>query len=236
MEDEKDAGTQNDEQPQPTTEEQLATLTTQLEAKDADTQKALSRVQGLEGSLKEKDRLLKEQANIETRFGGIEDSIQILAGLVSKGDLTPEEAQDYKKEFATVKKARDEERAESQARARQEVYNTDANALFARAKVSVADKKDLKMVEVLLTTGDLKGAEELVTEAESSKEVKPVETEAEMEARILKKLQADDRKTETGMPTGGNSSDEDFVKKFASGELPATKANADRYEKIRDSY
>ncbi|KKK50226.1 hypothetical protein LCGC14_3127120, partial [marine sediment metagenome] len=154
MEDEKDAGAL--EQPQPTVEEQVATLTSQLEAETTEKAKALGRVQGLEGSLKEKDRLLKEQANIETRFGGIEDSIQILAGLVSKGDLTPEEAQDYKKEFATVKKARDEEIAESQAKARQEAYNTEANTLWAEAQEKFkGDEDTLEKIEDYLLSGNI---------------------------------------------------------------------------------
>ena len=106
---------------------------------------------------------------------------------------------------------------------------------WAEAQVKFKDDEEsLEKVEDYLLSGNIQRAKTKVEKAKV--EVKPVETEADMKARLLKELQAEDRKTETGMPAGGNSSDEDFVKKFASGELPATKANADRYEKIRDSY
>jgi len=59
----------------------------------------------------------------------------------------------------------------------------------------------------------------------------------EMESRITQKLRkesgVDIHDTGSG---GGNSSDADFLKGFGSGELPASKANIERYNKIRDNY
>ena len=218
----------------PTTEEQVATLTTQLGAKTLEAEQATKSEQGLRASLKEKDRVIKSQTDINTRLDGLEEDMKLTIFAIQKaGNLEPAEGEDINKTITSLR----ENRKELQTQAN---YNQTANAIFDRAEVVITDKKELQVVKLLLYNQDPKGAEELVKDAEARtievKEVKPVETEVEMKARLLKELQAEDRKTETGMPAGGNSSDEDFVKKFASGELPATKANADRYRKIRDSY
>lgn len=224
-----DEGTTTVEPTEPTAEEQITSLKTELEAKDAEIKKTLSRMQGLEGSLKEKDVKLREQADIREEFEGLKGMVKVLATEklgIEEDDLTvtPEKRQSVDKLFADLEAKQDQKRQAAQLRSQQEAYNTEANTIFARAKESVTDKKDLKMVEVLLTTGDLKGAEELVVEAEGSKKEKPVETEAEMKARLRKEIQTEqgDRKTETGQPAGGNlrftpesiakMSDEDYAK------------------------
>lgn len=238
MVEEKGAGAS--EQPQPTTEEQLATLKTQLEAETTEKTKALGRMQGLEGSLKEKDRKLGEQANIETRFRGMEDMIKVLATQkigIEEEDLTitPEKRPNIEKVFADLEAKQDKRLKDATIRAQQDAYNTEANVVWVEAQEKFKDDPEsLEKIEDYLEKGKIDRAREKLAKVKE----KPVETEADMKARLIKEIQADEgsRGTEVIQPAGGNSSDGDFVKDFASGKLPVTQANKERYEKIRDSY
>jgi len=56
-------------------------------------------------------------------------------------------------------------------------------------------------------------------------------------AKRLKKLEVEANSVETTTSPGVVAgSDAEFVKRFASGELPLTKGNVERYQKITETY
>jgi hypothetical protein len=63
------------------------------------------------------------------------------------------------------------------------------------------------------------------------KEVEKITKEAEQKLRKEYDIDAIDKTTSSPA-----TSDGDFVRKFASGELPMTKANVDKYNKIKSNY
>lgn len=210
----------------PTAEQQLEALQAQLKEEQEARSKAESSIQGLKGSLQEKDKKLQEMGNLTSRMDGFEDSIQILAGLVSRGEISSEESQDYKKEFEQLKEKRQKQAKEEALKAQQEEYNQKATAIYERAKGRVANKKDLKLVEMLLSTGDLNGAEEMVSEAEGGEKKVEDNEKATMQARIdkLEKIISGKLDAETGLPSGSgevlftreqirNMSDEEYREK-----------------------
>lgn len=56
----------------------------------------------------------------------------------------------------------------------------------------------------------------------------------DLEANLRKELNLDS--VDTSTPAAGSDSDAEFMGKFGSGELPMTKANVDRHEKIKSQY
>jgi len=171
---------------EPTPEEKVASLQKELEAKAREAEIATKRAQGLEGSLKEKDRLLRDQSSIDSRFGNIEDTLQILTYAVGKGgDIEAPDGETLSKHITSLKRERELKEKESKKMAEQAEYNAQANAVWAEAQTNITDKKDLKMIELLLLNGDIAGAKELIG---SPKEEAKVETEAEMKERLEKEF------------------------------------------------
>lgn len=240
----KDADQTNDVEPEviaaPTAEETLASLKQELEAKNAEVQKALSRMQGLEGSLKEKDRLLnsqKSQVELVSRIDGIEDAMQILAGMLSKGDMSPEDAHSYKQEFANLKKQREEAsrqaeeaRKQAETRARQEEYATQAQAVYAEAQILFKDNpEELERIEDALDLGKIERAKAKVARAKGTP--KKVETPAEIEERVRKesKIESGELDAIGGKSTGGGGFTWEQVKKMSPAEY---KKNQDEIDKL----
>ena len=224
----------------PTTEQLLETANTQLKDATVRAEKAERSEQGLRGSLQEKDRLLKnqsDQSGLALKVSGLEDTMQIMAGMMGKGEMTPEEAQGYKQEFTNLKKQREEESRQAATRSQQEVYAAEAQVVFKEAQEVFKDDPDrLESVEDSLDAGKLQRAKDKIARAKGK--VEKTESATDMEARIRKELQttSGDRDSEEGKASGGGMTDPDFLSKFGSGELPLTKQNAERYEKIRSSY
>ena len=200
----------------PTAEERLATLQSELattKEKLAQTEKGLSSAQA---TLTRKDLESKSQAGLASRIEGIEDSMQILAGMLSKGELSPEDAQGYKQEFANLKRQREEASNQAQIRARQEEYATQAQSIHNEAlEVYKDNPNEIFFVDYTLDRGDLEGARARVERAKGEKKGKPVETPAEMEARIRKEIeiQKGERDAETGKPSGSGETLESLRQK-----------------------
>lgn len=117
----------------PTAEERLATLQreySETKAKLEQTEKGLNTAQS---TLTRKDREFKAQSDLTSRISGIEDSIQILAGMVSKGELDLEDAQAYKKEFANIKATRARESETAALKAQEDAYIAKAQDLLGQA-------------------------------------------------------------------------------------------------------
>ncbi len=63
------------------------------------------------------------------------------------------------------------------------------------------------------------------------------ELEKEIEAKVLAKYNIKELlKTDNAEIAPGVGTDAEFVKKFGMGEIPATKENIERYQKIRNTY
>ena len=195
----------------PSAEEQLATLQSQykeLQVKQEQAEKGLNTAQA---TLTRKDKEYKAQADLTSRVSGIEDSIQILAGMVSKGELTPEDAQTYKKEFENLKATRDRESKEVALKSQDDVYIQQAQELLL--KVSNAGYPEGSVTyETILS--DLQDRKYKLAEAKF-KEIKPVKAESKEETekkwieegRRRAKEESGELNTSTSLPSGaGNRS------------------------------
>ena len=203
----------------PTAEEQLATLRQEMGELKTRAERLDKENRSTQATLTQKDRLLKEKETTASRLDTIEDSMQILAGLIAKGEnIDPEHADSYKKEFAALKTKREQE----SLRASHIEYNQRADAIYSRAKESIRDKKDLKMVELLLLNGKPEDADEMVLDAE--KEIKPVDNkptdaerkleEALKKIERLEKIQSGELDTERGLPSGAAASEAEIRKNY----------------------
>lgn len=200
---EKDAGTE--EQPQPTPEEQMASLRAELKAEQETRAKAESRAQGLEGSLKEKDRIIKGQVDTTSRLDTLEDMIKILA--ITKGvqddELRVDETQrpDINKAFADISKKREEQTRLSEEKRTRDEYNQRANAIYAQGKEKFKDDEEsLDRLEFFLERGKLERAEALL-----AKEVKVEKPDLEKEKKEKEKeklAEEGELKSEMGSPAG----------------------------------
>jgi len=200
-------------EPTEPTAEEFASLKTQLEAKTADEQRALSRVQGLEGSLKEKDRIIKGQSDTTVRLDTLEDMIKILATHrgVQDEELRVDDTQrpDINKAFDEVSKKREEQTKLHTEQQLRDDYNQKANAIFTKAREQFKDDGDsLDRVELYLERGKLDKAEELLAK-EVKKEVKVEKSDIEKENEDLKKklekyqlTEEGELKSEMGLPAG----------------------------------
>ncbi len=224
--------TETTEQPKtPTAEEQLANAQkqlTELQTKLGQTEKGLKTAHQ---TLTEKDRLLKQQGDLNSRIGDIESSVQILAGLIAKGEVNPEQAQEAKNEFARVKQERVERERQTQIAAQQEEYGVKARAIYQRAQETFKNDEDaIADVVAHLNAGNADLAERKVAKAE--KGVKPVEEKKpevdekklreQIEKEILIKHGLLD--TETGQPSGKTTTKEQAFARYAKGEINAEEA------------
>ena len=187
----------------PTAEEQLATLQQEhevIKTKLVQTEKGLNTAQA---TLTRKDLESKSQAGLASRIDGIEDSMQILAGMISKCELSPEDTQGYKQEFASLKKQRDETTKQAESQARQQAYAVEAQAVFKEAQEVFKDNpEELERIEDALDLGKIDRAKSRIERTKGGKK----ESEADMKARLKKELQAEsgDLDSEDGKPSGGN--------------------------------
>ena len=210
--------TTNDAEPEvveaPTAEEQIATLKTQLEAEQAEKTKLSSRMQGLEGSLKEKDKQLKDKTDIRSEFDTLKNMVKVMAtqGIgVDEDSLNvsdPSKKANIDKLFSDMEDKQIKQTEENNQREAQREYAVQAQATFKDAsEVFKDDIVAVAEIETLLDRGDIKLAQAKVAKAKGKpKEVKVVETEAEMETRIRKKIETEQnlRSSVTGKPAGGN--------------------------------
>lgn len=225
----------------PTAEEQLATLLAEREALRIKLEQAEKGLNTAQATLTRKDREAKAQADFSKRMDGFESTLELVAGRLLQGDISPEDALSFRKEVAEAKEANRKEMAEVALKAQQDEYATQAVAVFQRAKAAFPDD-DTKLfrVERCLDRGLLADAEGIVAKAEK-KETK-VESEddlkakwiAEGERRALEK--SGGLITSTSLPSGASESDSVFLKKFGLGDIPVTKESVDRYNKIKSTY
>ena len=224
----------------PTPEQQLETLQTTNKELAERVAKAESSVQGLRGSLTEKDRKLSEQAGIvglRQEMADMRDSNKLLAAMLAERDVTeniddlsPKDKQGYLKKFEDLEQKQEAKRKADEVETQRKVYNQRADELFTRAKSAFKDDDEsLEKVEDLLYAGRFERAEAKVAKAESTSESKK-ETDEEIYERVnQKKLKdADLLKTDRGTPSGGSLDDAAFKKGIGDGGLPLNKENMKR--------
>jgi hypothetical protein len=182
-------------QPQPTetvesVEQTLAKIKAELDNERIEKEKISKRMQGLEGSLKEKDRLLQEKGEWRGEIESIKETQKILTALLAEqGRTTGEEDKgQLLQKYDQILKQQEVKQKEAQLKAQREAYNTKADAIYSKAKELVTSRKDLKTIELLLKNGDPDGAEEIVSEFEKEKKVvePKVEKEESVEDRAKK--------------------------------------------------
>jgi len=217
-------------QPQPTVEEQVAKIREELKSRDEELDKTKKRMQGLEGSLKEKDKQLNDRAGIEGRLQNIEESNKIFATLFAQQgvtDIDDTQKKNILNQYQEMVKQNELKTKEAQRKAQLDEYSKKADAIYDRAKTVILNKKDLKTVELLLKNGDPEGAEEIINEQEI-KVVEPKVDKENEEARInrladekfksmLKEKGLD--KVDTITPSGSVKSDYEAEAAYARSEI-----------------
>ena len=212
---------QQEPQP-PAAEEQMATLQNELKELKTKYEQADKGLRSAQATLTQKDRLLKERENYARRLDSVEDSIQILAGLVSKGgNFDPDMVDGYKKEFASLKEQRKREEEAVALKEKQDEYMQKATSIYAEAEGIFSDDVDtLHLIRNYIRAGDFDLAEKKIVKAKGDKPVdnKPSDEvtkrlEAlEKENQRLKDIVSGRLDSETGLPAGA-SGDEKTIRK-----------------------
>jgi len=231
----------------PTTEQQMTTLQSQLKELSARAEKAERSEQGLRGSLQEKDRKLKETAEIKDEVQELKDMIKILATQrvgMDEDDLhvTPDKKSSAEAIWNDLEAKREKKRQDATLKAQQDDYSSQAIAIHNEAIELFGDDVDkLFKIRQYLDAGYKDLAEGMVTKARK-KEPEVKETAEELKKKYLeegRRLALEESgalSTSTTLPSGLTESDSVFLKKFASGDLPVKQENVDRYNKIKNTY
>jgi len=195
----------------PTLEQQMETLRTEVKAKSDELAKAESSLQGLRGSLTEKDRKLKEQVDLSQQISDLQETQKIFAAMIAeRGDTTedinelqPQAKQGYLKKFEELQTQQEARRKQAEGEVKRAEYNKAADAIYAEAKAIFKDDEDqLERIEDYLYAGKLERAQARIAKARTSS--KPKETEEEMRERIREEILKEEGKlrTDTGAPFG----------------------------------
>ncbi len=211
-------------------QKQLASLQTELEQ----TKKGLSTAHQ---TLTAKDKELKRQTDLESKIGGIEDRIELLAtAIVTKtnpDEIGLAEAKpDVVKMLRQLGEEQEAKRKQQGLLATQQEYAQKADALYARAKVIFLDDDDaIERIEDLLGNGRLERAEARVVKAEKVKGTpKNKETEEQRIDRLAQekyqKLLEEKGLLETysTSPSGSGGSVADAVRQYANREITEAEA------------
>ncbi len=220
-------------------QQQLTNLTQKYEQTDKSLRSATK-------TLNEKDILLKRREDYESRIGGIEDRIDLLATAIAMGKSTEVESEEVQQAKPDVLKAiqqkkaeQDTERARKQAfevvngyRQRIEAlgFNEDNEEYWElRDLVESYNPNNLKRVDIRLKKLESIKEKEVVSE-----KTKPVEDE---EIKFSKRLQEEKKKwmqennlleTEVASPSGKSSSFKELQARYAAGEI-----STEVYQKAR---
>lgn len=214
-------------QPQPLTEERIKQIVT--EATTAATEVAKREIQSV------KDKARQEVEDAQARVGFAEDA------LVNLGKDTDPEAV----ELARLRASDAQHRrmgAVTQQRQQAEVFDRsfqeNINQFITQMGVDPNDKridwgtdaKDYlsKQQRILTSVGSIQ--QENLTKAQRTLEDSITQQVKDAEVRIRKDAGLDTE--ETGVSPGISGTDADFIDKFGKGELPYTKENVDRANKI----
>lgn len=208
----------------PTAEQQMETLKAQLEEARQIAEQAKKSEQGLRGSLTEKDRKIKEQADLNSRLDGFEETQKILAAMlnerVSSEGVDEGTKADYLKQYDEILSKQKTAREQAQLQTKYAEYNQKADAIYQRAEKVFADDEDsLFQVKTFLLNQSPDLAERKVLKAETKKpeEAKLKEVD-ETEKKRLEMEKSGELISDNGSPSGIGNSDEEFIKQYAAGK------------------
>ena len=194
----------------PTTEQQLETLQAELKAQTVRADTAEGSVQGLRGSLKEKESKLREQASSNTRMDGFEQRMEILALAMDKGlsasDVDGEKL-NLKQEFADLTKRQEDTRVQDTARLQQEESAREAEGFWTRAKEfgTYDDNDDVAEIYDALVEGKNYKAERIIKKLEKTAKPERGGDEKQKWIEEGKRLAAEEKgdlSSDTGGPSG----------------------------------
>jgi len=111
----------------PTAEEQLATLQQELKETQTRLEQTDKGLRTAHGTITEKDRLLKEQSDLNSRIDGMEETQRILAAMLAERgavdeEVDPTKRDKYLNQFDEIAKRQKQERELAQQKARQDEY------------------------------------------------------------------------------------------------------------------
>ena len=190
-------------------------------------------------TLTAKDKELKRQQDIESKIGGIEDRIELLAtAFVTRANPdeigVAEARPDVVKMLKQQREEQEAKRRQQDSLATQQEYAQKADALYTRAKAVFVDDDDaIERVEDLLANGRLERAEARVIKAEQKKtpvKDSKMETEAQRidrlaEERLQKHLEERGLlETYSNTPSGSGGSALEATRQYAAGEITAEEA------------
>ena len=204
----------------PTAEEQLATLQEQIQGLTKERDEAKKGLSTAHSTLTEKDRKIKEQADLTARLDGFEETQKILAGMlnerIASGEgLEPTERKDYLAQFDEITKRQKKEREDAQTRTQQEEYSRQCDAIYANAKEAFKDDEDaLFQVRTFLMSGATDLAEQKIAKAKAKStdtKEKVVESEEDRieriaEEKLRKKMEEKGMlESDAGSPAGAGA-------------------------------
>jgi len=214
----KEAEQPETEEQTPTAEEQLETLTVKLNESNTKYGALENSYKGLQTTVNEKDRKLKEQTDLGSRLDGFEETQRILAAMVAEQSQveegTPKE--DYLKKFDELTVRQAEKRKQDTLKTEQEEYNAKGYALLETGKAAFGDDEDgYDKFEDAVYGGRFEKAQKLIERAKNNPQ-KPKETDEEIEERIKQKVLQDNNllQTESAKPSGITANDKQIVEDY----------------------
>lgn len=248
-----------DNQDTPTAEQQMETLQAQIKEAQEKAEKAERRAQGLEGSLKEKDKLLKSGVSRDDLTGLRDDfnrQFEILSTAVAMGknysdaeDVSEESRKsisDMLKKAQTdaeeSRKAKEAQSHQSQIKEAEGEYQQQANTILQSVVEAGFQKGDETYDDIYDTLEDgwrslsqasLRRAQRQVSKLTPKKKEGSEDVEARIRADERKKVLTEQGMldAETGQPASALGIEADFLKRMADPNHVATKAELEKIDK-----
>lgn len=225
------------EEPKPSAaEEQLATLRREHDELKARYEQADKEARGAQATLTRKDREFKSASDLAARVTGIESTLEILAGKMLQGDLSPEEAQNFKNEVAAAKDSIRKETENVALRAQQEERNRTYEDMWQRAlKFGTYDNNDnvADIYDALRSGNELRAVKILKKLEVTPTEKEPDEARIERlaEEKLRQKMEASGQLlNSTDLPSG--STDEARIREAYRSNPYGNKEYKDFHEMI----
>jgi len=223
----------------------------QIETKLEQTEKGLRTAHQ---TITEKEKQVKEAQDLRTVLSGMRQEMDIHRAAIDELSSKPEN--DYTDGEPPQKKPSLDERIqqiETKTKTSQvALYADEVEKMVKDAGLDIRTAPELEVVRLkfgyqdpVLAREALENARSIVEGIKAKAEVtpkveekeEPKETDEQVKERIKKEVMIEFKliTPEGGQPAGSGSDDE-FLKQWGSGELPETKENYDRYQKIKITY
>jgi hypothetical protein len=223
--------------PEKTPEEQIKELNSQIEQIRKEAEEAKKGLSTAHQTLTRKDQELKKQSDIHSRINNLEDTIKVLASVISETQAADVDNPNLKKErvdhYQKLVEDMDKKRQFADQQSKQREYSERADAVWARATALglTEEDDDYWAIRDSLTSGNIDRATAKVGKLEKTKtpaappkkeeKKEPEETEeAKVERKARELLEKKGLfKSDTAIPSGRGKNHEDEVNKLATGPL-----------------